>query len=620
MHKKFKYLFSIVFAGLVLSFISGACNKKQDEKQQTIKAKQGPVEALHEVKMPAEVFAWAVAGTPRNLLQNIESLASKAGPIPSGSMGQSINDYLVKMGLKDTSVIDFSAPAGILILNTMKYPIPFLVALSTKGEKAVLASLKPAWKHKGEKKGIHEFSREVVDPYAVFKGGKDSPVKKTKQSMYIKFEGATALIALAPSVIQDAGNALIERLKDAPSDGMNAALHVDNMRSAFSVQLSMMPQLARQQIDKMVNDLPPQLALTPKATRWILGWLSDKGFAFIQQTKEITLAVGVSPTEAVIHTGIVAEAGSFFAKFLEKQKHADLKLANGLPNDAFLAMGMNLQWKFLKKDILDFTKEAFENFTDEKISEETSKLLDEWFDTAGNEFCLVENLSKEGAFEIVELIQVTNEKNAKDLLQRMMAFMGKIYSSKSGIMGIKASVEGPKTIKKYEGVEIQETTVNMDLTSLTPVQADAIKAVYKDGKMRFYTAVFNRTIALAMGNNGKKNIEGAMDRLLKNSDGFTKSAAYKSAAGKLGYDTGGFVYLSLSNMIYATAKQIGGQMQHKIPEAKSGMFMKFSVDGRTMFSSMRLPAQHLEELSKAIQSLAQISNAPAPNAPAPASK
>jgi hypothetical protein len=599
---------------LCLALALPACTRKQEDAKPIV-AVAGPIQPPAPAEVSKNVLFWAVAGNLQQALQQAESLAAKAGPVPAGALSAGISQGLIGLGLKDTSVIDLGAPAGLMVLNPESAPEAVVAALTTKGEQAVLASVQPVWKPKPAQEGVFELAREVVEPYAVFQGKGAAAPGTRQQSLFVKFHGVTALVSPDRKVLLEAGPQLLERLQaGAPASGLTGMLRLDHVRESFAMQLAMLPQALKVQI---AQGMQAQAAVVdPKIMEWILGWVVDKSFAFLNQTRSVGLALGFDAQAATLHVVLEPEPNSFFASFLAQQKPAGLQLAGGLPQDGFLGAAMNIQWGSLRKDMLDFGLEAIERVTGKPASDEVRRLLADWMELMGDELAVVESLDENGALQLIELIQVNDEARARSAMAALMKLANEMYSGPDGIMGIRATMEGPRSLGQHDGVDLQEMVLKMDFSSLPEVQAEMMRKVYGGEGFRMIIAVFDKTFALALGKTADAEVRSAIDRLRKKTAGLTAAAFFRDAAGGLEQGAGGFMVLSLSQFVTSTLRSTLAmtgvdQPDLKVAAPRSGMFIRVRSEQGRLVHTIRLPAAHLEELGQVIQQISGLSGGPA---------
>jgi len=590
----------------------GCPDDKEDQAGEPIQAKAGPVGLPPAAEVPKVVLGWAVAGNPEQTVGRLEQLGAKAGPVPSGAIGQAIRSGLIELGLKDTSVVDLSKPAGVLLLNPNKHPKAAVVAVTTKGQKAVLAALEPTWKHQGAEDGIHALSRQVLDTYAVFESGSDAskPQKKVEQKMFVRFAGPTALVAPARDTLKTGAPLLLERLRaGAPAAGVAAGLRLDHIRDAFAMQLAMMPQGIKQQIKMGLQQNRTPGMPDPEAMGWIMDWMVDKVFALFNQTATVGLALGAEPDAAVLHLTATPEPETAFAQLLAAQNDsAELKLARALPGDCFLAMAFDVQWQPFKDDLKAFTLTAIEKLSATPPGDETTELIGEWFDLIGDEMAAIEDLGGPGGLRLIELIRVTDGERARKAIDELMGLVGEWYRGEDGgMLGLRARVEGPERIGEHAGVALDETRIIMDLDALPPQQAKAMRQVYGGDGLRMITAVKGDVLVLAIGKRAEADVKITLDRLAEDAGakGLLQAPAFKNAAGDLLEGAGGFMFMSLARFMVASLGASGALPADAIElaEAESGMFWSIDTRGGRLVQSIRLPAAHLQEMGQALQAL-----------------
>jgi hypothetical protein len=590
---------------VILSLSLGACSKKKDKEDKGPK-KISSVEPLPASgELPADVMGYLVFASPANTFASLEKLAGMVGPVPPGALTGMTIQGLLKLGLKDTSVIDLKNPAGLVILNPKKHKVPVVIAVSVTGKDKLLGAIKPTWKKKAEKDGVYEMVSEQLDTYAVFEGGAKAP-PKTSKSMFISFSGKTLFAAVQPEALK-AGTPLLGKYLKNQSADVSGLVRVDHLRKVFAAEMAGMPDMIKQEMKR-----DPSIARMqdPQKMSWLMDWMVDKMFAFVEQTKQVAFSTTFTETEANFQFGMGPEDGSFFKKLLSAQKHAPLKLDKGMPTDHFLVMAFNAQWDLLKKDMLDFTKEIMKIFFEQELSEELIAIFTGLWDVIGDEIAFSENLSADG-LSIVEIFEVKDEAKAREFFDKAFKVTADLLKgADDAFMGMKMGFEGPTDLGKHDGVDVQQFTMTIDTAAMDEFQAKAIKAMYGD-KLQMVMAIFDKQVALAMGKNSHQDVKDVIDRVRGKGKGFIDSDIYKNAAGPLGKKSGGYMFMSFSSLMMAGIKSTYAAMGKdapdlKLPPSTSGIFWSFKSSPERLLMTVRLPADHLKEMGAAIQKMTSL--------------
>ncbi|HSA21885.1 MAG TPA: hypothetical protein P5076_10570, partial [Myxococcota bacterium] len=312
----------------LLALAAAACSRTPAEAPAP-KALAGPVVAPEAGELPDGVLGWAMAGNLRELVARSEALASQAAPVPAGLVGQQLQAGLSMLGLKDTSVVELGAPLAAALLDPKRFSqAPWVLAVVTKGQPAVLASLAPAWTLVGQAEaaqdGVLELSRELMDTRAVFQGGAKPAGQKL--SLFVRFRGPLAEVAMSREALLLAAPALEARLDaGAPADGLVGSLRLDLLRKTFQQELAMLPMMAKGQLEAGLQAQAGAQLGDPKRTAAVAGMMFDKAFAGFQQLHELGFALSATPDAGMFTLALGAEVGSFFQTLLQAQRPAQFE-------------------------------------------------------------------------------------------------------------------------------------------------------------------------------------------------------------------------------------------------------------------------------------------------------
>ena len=397
---------------------------------------------------------------------------------------------------------------------------------------------------------------------------------------------------------------------NAPQKGALGILMINHLRKAYQMEMAIIPETIKQQIA-----MDPSLAQAgdPKLMKWLVGWVIDKMIACVNQTKEVSFTADFSPEGAVFQVGLTAEKDSFFNKLLAAQKRTGkpLKLLSALPQDHFLAMGMNVQWHMFKDDLLAFTQEVIQVVMGAELSKEYVDAMLQMWEVMGDEVAVSEDISPDG-ISVVELIEVKDEAKAREVFAKVMKMTSDLFKkADTGVMGMKFGFEGPAALADYQGIKLEAMSMTWDFDSMPPAQAQMLKAFYGD-KLQILMAFVEGNMALTMGKQAQADMHALIDRVKGKGAGLGTSESFKNAAGGLDQGAGGVMYMSIARLLAATTASTYAAMGKqapdiKLPSPKSGMFMSFSSTPERLVTTLRLPAQHLTELGAAIKAMMQTS-------------
>jgi hypothetical protein len=347
--------------------------------------------------------------------------------------------------------------------------------------------------------------------------------------------------------------------------------------------------------------------------KWLVGWMVDKMIAFVNQTRDVSFTADFAPQGAVFQVGLTAEKDSFFQKLLAAQKRTGkpLKLLSALPQNHFLAIGMNVQWHMFKDDLLAFTSEIMQVLMGTELSKEYVDAMLQMWDVMGDEVAVSEDISADG-ISVVELIEVKDEAKARDVFAKVMKLTAELFAkNEEGFMGMKFGFEGPLALDEYSGIKLEAIDMTWDFSSMPPAQAQMLKTFYGD-KLRMIMALFGGNLALTMGKNAQADMQALIDRMKGKGAGLGTSESFKNAAGGLDQGAGGVMYMSVARLLASSVQSTYAAMGKKapavdLPAPASGMFMSFSSTPERLVTTLRLPAQHLVELGAAVKGMMQTS-------------
>ncbi len=606
--------------GFALLALGAACSKTTEGAAAPApESLAGPVVVPEAGALPEGVLGWAMAGDLRGLVKRAEAMAAHAGPVPEGVVGAQLQAGLAALGLKDTSVVDLGAPMAAALLDPKRFPqAPWALAVVTRGQPAVLASLAPVWTQAGTAEGgVLELTRELTDAAAVFQGGAAGPAK-SKLSLFLRFRGPLCALAMSREALLLAAPALEARLDaGAPADGLVGGVRLDQVRRVFAQELGMAPAMAKAQLEA---GMQAQAAAAPfgdpKRAAAVVGMMVDKAFSGLGQLREVGFALSATPEAGVLNLALGPEEGSFFHTLLAAQRPPALEPLLGLlPRDAFLAAAMDVQWKPFQDDLLAFGEAMLQVLYPTAMPPEVMADMKAMMDLIGEQLVLAEVLDPAGGMQVVEAFAVREEARFLEVLGRLMRAMGPYLSEAGAAGGLRMSLEGPRDLGKAGEAALVGYDFVLDLAALPEPQAAAFRHIYGGDRMRLALAAKGGVAYLAMGPEPEKQLAGLLDRA--QAGGLIASPAFKSAAGGLDQNAGAWFYLSLTRMLAWTMHQTQAMLGREaapeaLPPARSGMFYRLGQERGRLTVALRLPAEHLKELGEAFRGLAQGSAPPPP--------
>ncbi|RLB53869.1 MAG: hypothetical protein DRI34_12845 [Deltaproteobacteria bacterium] len=597
----------LVAGTVVLSLLAlaGGCSKKKDGQEAEQNRAQAAVSLAdaRPAEIPAPAVAYLAMNKPAATMAALEKLAGLAGPVPPGMLQGLLVQSLLRLGLTDTSVVDLSAPAGLLVLDPKKFPRPLLLVVSTKGEQQLLRALQPTWKNEGKQGNAYRLVREEKDTYAVFSGGAKNAT--IKHEVFLACDGPLAFVARQPGTLE-AGLPLLKKLLATQGQDLLGGVQVDRLREIFERELS---ALKTQVVGEMQQNLGSRRVKLPMDVDKFIKFytmMAEGMFSLTEQIGQVDLAARCSDQELEMKLGLRPVAGSGLANFLAQQKKQPLRLLAALPQGPFLAVGMNVQWKSLKPQLAELTAETMNLFFGKDTPPELLKLLDAMWDVMGDEFVFSEDLNEQG-LTVVEAFSVTDAKRAREVFLKAFQAMAD-YLDGSQLMGIKLEMSPPRKIGEHRGAELLSFDMSFLLENADPRQARIMKTMYGDS-MHLLLAFHEKAALVAMGKNGEQLLRQALDRLSgQGTQGFDQWPAFRSAAGSWSGNLGGFFFMSISNMITASihsamSMEGGSAPAWKMTPPASGLFMGGGTRNGRLEMVFRLPAEHLKEIGQAVKQL-----------------
>ncbi|MBN2495211.1 MAG: hypothetical protein JXR96_11505 [Deltaproteobacteria bacterium] len=611
-----------------------ACEDKPKpvKAEPRVEAIQGAVMPPAAIEMPEPVIAYAMTGDLQRLVANLENLASRTAPVPTGAIGAHITEGLLNMGLKDTAAVRLDLPAGLLLLDPQKHKMPMLMALSVASSERFLEALKPVWTYKQAAGGVHELLRHDVDTQDVFSKGAKALSDRPPSTLFVRFSRGVAYLAIERQVLE-LGSAFLESrlVAGAPQSGGVLAVGLANLRKSFAPQLAALPMMIDKQLRVSLGQRPdvrdPELAL------WMTRRMLDKSFALLGQTRQLSTALDLSAKRALIHLSLSAERDSSLARFLASQdRDSRIGLDAYLPPGGFLSMAANVQWMLVEQDLLAFAQELSERLAGpegadggaadggEQSSRRLVDAIRKMITALGDELALTEDIGPDMAMKWVQVIALRDETAARESLDALVSLGDELMGAMDSAMTMGASFEGPRQLEPQGAVGLQAFEIRFQLAALPEQQAAWIRKMYGGDSLKMAYAIFDKKLALSMGRDAETELRALIDRLQTGkTGGIPDSALYKSAAGDLApkaREAGCYVMLSFGRVlalsVASTFATMGDQAPRTaIPDIHSGFFLEIRSDHEEQIeASLRLPAEHLTEMGEIIALLARISVTP----------
>jgi hypothetical protein len=590
---KSKLITTIIF-GIFVSFMFSclSCSKKKEQPAKEVKKTE-----VTQVELGDQALGYLVAPNLDKLFSAIDKYSAKIAPFNTKML---LTLSLTQLGMNDISQINFGSASGLLLLNPKEYPQPVIVAVGIQDQKKTIKSLKSVLKEVGQENGIYQFSQEKIDTDSVFAGGADkTPTIST--SIYAKFIDKTLYLALDKKAL----SAKIGLLKNALSSftATNAAKFVFNVDYLMKTS----GQDVEQALDLMKLEMEKGLVATSsqtESTKWFVSWYIDKIKNSLEQILQASLTISFEELTAQLKLELTPKKESFFAKFLASQKHQPLTLIKALPENSFMAAGLNIQYDLIKDDILALASDALDKFLGQKLSAEIKPYMNEAIDVMGEEVAFSQDISQDG-MTIVEIFTVKDSLRAQEIYKKLAEQFIDIMSKSDNEAGkLPFTMTKPKTLEKYRNVQIDSFEFSYDMQNMSELEAKAIKSFYGD-KTTILSAAFSQRYVIVMGNNALAIIKEVIDRILDNKPGLTESTSFSNAAGEYKTKTGGFLYLSLTNFI-KMAMQLsfaGAGPEIRFSPSKSGIFLNGKSSADELTITIRVPADHIYEVKEAISTI-----------------
>ena len=553
---------------------------------------------LAQISLPENVVGLLTIAKPQELTHKLEALAALVSPMPSGMLSNMLNNAFSRVGMKDPKVVDLGGPMAIAVLNPKVFNDPGLAILTVTGQDAVLASLQPAWKYQGVKDGIHELSREETDTYQAFGNDTASAPPKKTHTLYLKFLGKQMVASGQREALNLDLSALQKLAASSEPTEAQLVLLCDRIREILKTELA----TAQPKLKAAFNQSLERSGMKPsQQTEALADWFAGKILSAVTQLRDIRIALAVRDDELVGQIHLAPENGSFLSNVLAAQAHKPLHLISALPPTQLLSLAANVQWKPFKDDIKELATNMLQSLLNVPPSPEWLSAIDELLASVGDEMVASEDITNKKV-QLVEVLEVTDETRAQEVLPKIMLLTQKLTSG-SSLMAYKIS--GPKALAPYNGVGLKAFEMSFDMKKAPPKKAKMAKQLYGD-KFTMVYGVFDKLMGITMGENAESEMHQLIDRVRKHTDDIP--AALKNAGGGMLATAGGFMFLSVTRAITGTMQALGQQA----PAAQgdkppSGVFVRFASSPERLTTTLRLPADHLRELSVVMQSLIQAS-------------
>jgi hypothetical protein len=572
--------------------------KKKDIDGTTGKPKSGTtvVVPLTQISLPENVVGLLTIAKPQELTQKLETLAALVSPLPSGMLSNMLNNAFLRVGMKDPKVVDLGGPMAIAILNPKIFIDPGLAILTVTSEAAVLASLQPTWKYQGVKDGIHELTREQTDTYQAFDNDTAAAPPKKISTLYLKFLGKQMMASGQREALNIELSALQKIATSSEPTEAQLVLLCDRIREILKTELeTAQPRLKA----ALIRSLERSGMKPSQQTEALADWFASKILSAITQLRDIRITLAARNDELVGQIHLSPENGSFFSKVLTAQTHKPLHLISALPPTQLLSLAANVQWKPFKDDIKELATNMLQSLLNAPPSPEWLSAIDELLASIGDEMVASEDITNKKS-NLVEVFEVTDETRVLEVLPKIMVLTQKLMTD-SSLMAYKIS--GPKDLTPYEGVGLKTIEMSFDMKKTSPQKAKMAKQLYGE-KFTMVYGVFDKLMGITMGENAESEMHQLIDRVRKQTNEIP--AALKNAGGGMLATAGGFMFLSVTQAIYSTMLALGQQAPvAQGDKPPSGVFTRFGSTPERFTMTLRVPADHLRELSVAMQVMIQ---------------
>jgi hypothetical protein len=595
---KSRIAFGWIGIAIGLCFFLSCSKKKTEETAGKPASGTTTVVPLTQINLPENVVGLLTIAKPQELTQKLEALAALVSPLPTGMLSNMLSNSFSRLGMKDPKVVDLEGPMAIAVLNPNIFKDPALAFLTVKSEDAVLASLKPAWNHLGVKDGIHELSREETDTYQAFSDDKNNAPPKKVHTLYLKFLGKLMVATGHREAFNVDLGALKKLAESSEPSGAQLTLLLDRIRDISKAELATAQPAAKEAIKKNLE----KSGMKPSPqTEALADWFAGKIFSTINQVRDLRIAFSARDDGLISQFYLTPENDSFFSKILAAQTPKPLHLISALPPTQLLAFAANVQWKPFKEDLKELATNVLQALLSTPPSPEWLSVIDEQLALLGDEFVVSEDITNK-KIHFVELVEVADETRTNEVLPKFMLLTQKMMAS-SSLMAYK--IGAPKALAPYDGVAIKSFELSFDTKKASPQKAKMVKQLYGD-KFTLVYGVFDKLMGITVGENAESEMHQLIDRVRKHTNEIP--VALKNAGGEMLTGAGSFMFFSINQAITGTMQALGQQAPvAQSDKPPSGIFMRFGSSPERFTMTLRIPADHLKELSAAMQAMIQAS-------------
>ncbi len=393
-------------------------------------------------------------------------------------------------------------------------------------------------------------------------------------------------------------NALNKLAASSEPTGAQLIVLVDRLREINKTELAAAQPAAQAAI---MNSLERSGMKPSPQTEALAAWCTGKMFSAVNQLRDLRIALSARDDALIGQVYLTPENGSFFSNVLAAQAHKPLHLVSVLPPTQLLALAANVQWKPFKNDIKDLAVNLLQSLLKAPPSPEWLSAIDDLLASLGDELVASEDIENK-KIHFTEVFEVTDETRAQEALPKIMLLIQKLSGTGSPVA---YTISGPKPLSPYAGVGLKAFEISFDTKIASAKKAKVVKQLYGD-KFTLVYGVFDNLMGIAIGENAEAEMHQLIDRVRKHSGELP--VALRNAGGDMLADAGGFLFLSVTRAITGTMQALGQQAPvTQGTKPPSGVFARFGSSPERFTMTLRLPADHLKEVSETMQALIQAS-------------
>jgi hypothetical protein len=534
----------------------------------------------------ADVFLTVEIPSLETVCKYAESIAKQIG-----QEGASIRKEVVKgvFKISDESIIDFSKPVELVILNPKKFKMPMVMVFHVKDKDKFFANFG------GDDLKLNEKTKDAnIREYTKTESefDNDAYMKDLEAGKEIKFEDYQKEVAVpyyvcvVDNIAISAGDmALAEKAIAAVGKKVEAKRIVSgDLQGTINIETIMTTYA--DEITKSTENLPiPQDPNMPVDIGKLLKLYVDAFVALGKSLDNMQFAANLlEKGDFGLQFAMVPKQGTLLEKMISTQEPKAFTYLAAFPEDASLTCAWNLNLtddiatvyiKFVQGILGAMSKGALTEEDNEKMAE----MIRQSFKATGKGGAISLGFSGAG-MDIRGIYEIKDrallEKSMKEGISFVMEKLLKpIMEGKEEMF----KVEYKEGESPYKGASISKLIFDFKSDKMKEDEKEALKKMFGE-QPAIYFGFTDKLTAMGMGNKGMETLKQTLDNIEKSMPkNVTTSASFTSATAGFPKEGIFLMYMSLGNFFKGAMEMLGGEGMPPGGAMMMQMFEKVSIAG-----------------------------------------